>query len=369
MKTLFGALASASLLSTGALAAGNTLHVANNGTDSPTCGASNAACRSISQSIANATAGDTILVGPGRYGDLDFDGALGWLGEETGNPDPASQGGVYVNKSLTILSTAGAEATIIDMGGSKPAAVEIVASNVRFGDREQGFTLTGTQTYGLYSHRSGGISISGNISHSVPFAGFVVYAEGPDVEVRHNLAFANGAGFLIASNDPDYFVVFQANSALNNQTGVITGSIGAHRVIANRVSGNTAGGFAVNWGSTRFTRNQVTGNRIGASVNGYDPQTPQTGPVFTRNNFVGNTVNGIDVFPGPANARVRLRENNIFGNDNCGTTNQSDATLDARHNFWGAATGPGFNHPADMACPGAQPTLTTPFATTAFDVN
>lgn len=37
---------------------------------SPTCGRRDRPCRSISQAITSATAGDLVLVGPGRYGDL-----------------------------------------------------------------------------------------------------------------------------------------------------------------------------------------------------------------------------------------------------------------------------------------------------------
>ena len=53
-----------------------TLLVANNGVDSPTCGPAEP-CRSLARAIANAVAGDTIVVGPGRYGDLNGDGTLG----------------------------------------------------------------------------------------------------------------------------------------------------------------------------------------------------------------------------------------------------------------------------------------------------
>ena len=46
------------------------LTVASNGVDEATCGAAASPCRSIGRAIANAAAGDTIEVGPGRYGDL-----------------------------------------------------------------------------------------------------------------------------------------------------------------------------------------------------------------------------------------------------------------------------------------------------------
>jgi len=65
-----------------AVADSATLNVANNGVDSDICGAASAPCRSISQAIANAADGDTVVVGPGRYGDLNGDGRLGGPGEE-----------------------------------------------------------------------------------------------------------------------------------------------------------------------------------------------------------------------------------------------------------------------------------------------
>ena len=88
------------------------------------------------------SAGDTLLVGPGRYGDLDADGVLANLGEENGPGIPGSLGGVRVNKPLTILSTSGAEATIIDVNRQQlRRSCEIVADGVRFGERDAGFTL------------------------------------------------------------------------------------------------------------------------------------------------------------------------------------------------------------------------------------
>src|SRR5205085_10263251 len=50
-----------------------TVYVANDGVDAASCGGKATPCRSISRGIANANSGDTLLVGPGRYGDLDGD--------------------------------------------------------------------------------------------------------------------------------------------------------------------------------------------------------------------------------------------------------------------------------------------------------
>ena len=52
------------------------LYVTNNGVDNQACGTKAAPCRSISQAIAYAKDGDKILVGPGRYGDLNGNGSF-----------------------------------------------------------------------------------------------------------------------------------------------------------------------------------------------------------------------------------------------------------------------------------------------------
>jgi hypothetical protein len=195
-------------------------------------------------------------------------------------------------------------------------------------------------------------------------------------EVRENTANSNTvAGFWLQGGTPaSVYVNFTGNSSAGNGTGVVVGSINPHRVIANSMVGNEQG-LAINWGPSRISQNYVAGNRVGASINGFSNDTPiPSGPFLVRNSFVGNRANGVDVFSGPAGATPTLRENNIFGNGNCGTTNQTTTggypgfTLDARNNFWGAATGPSFQNPADEACPGGQPTLTTPFATREFQV-
>ena len=373
MKHILGALSFACLIAPCAFAEtipDNAKYVANNGIDSPTCGAAADPCRSISRGIANALAGDTVIVGAGRYGDIDFDGALASFGEETGATVPGSLGGLYVNKAVTVVSSAGAEATVIDVGNSSAAAVELAVDGIHFGERGRGFTLAGGQTYGLYTGRVTNIVIAGNLARN-QFFGFELNSGGV-VEAHHNSAIGNtAAGFLAQSYDGNQYVVLSNNVAIGNGTGITVGPVAAHRITANEISGNDTG-LGINWGPSRIAQNQVNANRLGAMLNGFSLDLPiASGPLLVRNNFVGNRANGIDVYPGPAGISPRLRENNIFGNGNCGTTNQTGAagvTVDARNNFWGAATGPSFTDPADAACAGAQPTLTTPFATEAFAV-
>ena len=94
-----------------------TRYVADTGTDGASCGINLAtACRSISQAVELANPGDTILVGPGRYGDLNRNGVLGEPGEELGYlTPPASCSCVLpIEKQVIILSSGGAAVTIID---------------------------------------------------------------------------------------------------------------------------------------------------------------------------------------------------------------------------------------------------------------
>jgi hypothetical protein len=120
-----------------------TRYTAVTGVDSPTCGASQTPCRSIGQTIANASAGDKIVVGPGRYGDVNGDGTFGNApGEEIPHPN---QFLIFVDKALTIVSRDGAGSTIIDGGAglfNSYILVGLTANAVKFGGLNAGFTLT-----------------------------------------------------------------------------------------------------------------------------------------------------------------------------------------------------------------------------------
>ena len=70
------------------------LYVANNGVDSGSCGPKTKPCRSITQAIHNAAAGDHIIVGPGRY-----------TGESGA---PGCSCFVAINKRLILTSSDGA---------------------------------------------------------------------------------------------------------------------------------------------------------------------------------------------------------------------------------------------------------------------
>jgi parallel beta-helix repeat protein len=366
MKHLTSALATFCALASAGASAGNILHIANNGIDSPVCGGAATPCRSISQGILNAAAGDTLVVRPGKYGE-DGSGSLDKPGEEFGTTIPGSNAGIYVNKRVAIISAAGAEATFINMNSTSFNAVEIAADGVTFGARGAGFTISGGANNGLFVVGANNVRIIGNIATQLPQFGFAIISSG-FVEVRGNTAIGNqNSGIVAFEGPPGAYVLIANNNVIANTYGIFThGAQSPHQLVGNQVIGNQIG-LEIPYGPVRVTQNNLNGNNLAVEL--IETTTPvSSAPVFVRNSFLGNQTFAIDIQQGPAGSSPKIRENNFFGNGFCATNNRSTATVDARNNFWGAATGPSPNDPADDACPSAVPTLTAPFSKREFDI-
>jgi parallel beta-helix repeat protein len=322
---------------------GRTFNVANNGTDSPTCGKENKPCRSISQAIANASAGDTIVVGPGRYGDLNRNGTFGEPGEEFAQ----GLGMINVDKPVTLVSREGSETTVLDVGGvAGLSAVVITSGGVVFGQPKHGFLITGAASgnNGLATFSISNVIVAGNTASSNGGAGLVV--DGSANLLQDNFAIGNtAAGIAIFGS---------GNEARNNVA-----------------SSNGSQGFVI-VGSGHLLRDNVAiSNAMGFGIQGTDIQ-------LQRNSALGNNFYGIGVeVPG---ASATISKNNIYGNNsvplngviNCGIQNVSGSTIIATNNFWGASSGPGVD-PADnggfaVACDqgAGSSTIVIPFAAKEF---
>ena len=349
-----------------AMAAGATVHVANNGLDTATCGSRATPCRSIGRGVDRASAGDTVLVGPGKYGDLDENGLLGGPGEEVSS-GPAA---VRIGKPIRVVSSAGAALTVIDAGGSQWWTVDVDADGVTFGVVGGGFTLVGNQFYGLSCDGNTNVRIAGNIASGSPAHGFLVTSTG-FIELSDNIAHHNvGAGFIVSSMTEANRLVMRNNQSYSNGIGIVSASYGRHEIAYNEVSNNKGVGISVDHAPSFIHHNIVTGNDMGIASNSWSPdRLPTAGPVLYRNSLIGNTRFGIMVVAGPP-VRTTVKENNFFGNGvstdefgkNCGLANFTGETLNAVNSYWGAATGPG-PEPADVAC-GNDPVVTAPFART-----
>lgn len=350
---------------------GATWRVANYGLDNASCGSRVAPCRSITQALSLARNGDTLLVGPGRYGNLNGDADFDDPGEERRTPLGISEGcAVCIDKAVSVFSTAGAAVTVIDAANPTQSGfmyvVRIFADGVRFGAKGRGFTITGGQAYGL-SAQVADLRVAGNIALNNPQSGLLFFPTGGSIHVADNIATGSAfAGILVQGFGQDRATLV-ANTAVNNPGSGFSILGDAAHVVDRNVSSSNGFGFLVNGGGMVLTRNSAISNASHGFIVSNLASEPHR---FVLNNVIGNRGNGF--FFNPDAQPAVLRRNNIFGNllNNCGIANQSGETIDARNNFWGAATGPGAD-PADNAGPGSGcdihgTTKVIPFATQEF---
>jgi len=124
-----------------------SIYVTTDGTDSASCGAQTSACRSISQGLENATDGDTILVGAGRYGNVSGSASYSGPGDE--HPQALSHYHfvtgciICIEHAFSIYSLHGPAVTVIEGAPltSQEATVLIHHEGVNFGAPGRGFTI------------------------------------------------------------------------------------------------------------------------------------------------------------------------------------------------------------------------------------
>ena len=318
-RSLAIALASG-LLSAAAGAA--KLHVENHGVDGPSCGTQPAPCRSISQGVLNAAEGDTILVGPGFYGDLDGDGALGGVGEE-GPAAATCDCLVLVDKRVSIRSTGGAAATLLLHPSLPIHAFRLSANGSSVGRRSGGFTIAGPGGTGLFLEGEG-VEVAGNW-----LAGEVVTANGNEAGLSDNRVFGGEGIYAIGSG-----AHLARNAVLLAGQGYVLGLTDAGLPLG---------------APRRLERSVAVGNLVGAVVD------PGVGPTeLERCALIGNSLGGVYVNVNEDTTASRL---SLFGNGaasaatpepNCGFA--AAIEVPAPRSFWGSPAGPGPDA-ADAACP------------------
>jgi hypothetical protein len=286
-------------------AGARTVYVGNDGLDGAACGTKAAPCRSISQGITLAAAGDTVLVGPGYYGDLDGDGNLGEPGEE-------GVGFITLTKAVRVISRDGAAATYID--GSQPldatpnTPVTLEANGATFGGADHGFTVANYATgVGIFTITPGA-TIAGN----VVLGGYAGIIAGGGATVTDDRVLDAGTAFSVA-NAP------------------------------NRVERCAAigGGFSVGSGPGHVIRDSVAVGGGGFSFSASGAGT------LSRSASIGSSGVSVD-----SDSETRLDRLSVYGNGlatNCGIAVSDGTAADVNRVFFGDPAGPGAD-PADLYC-------------------
>jgi hypothetical protein len=308
------------LLTLTASAAGAaTRFAANDGVDTATCGSKAAPCRSISRAIAHASPGDTVLVGPGYYGNLDGDEVLGEDGEE--GQVASCSCAVHVDRRISLLSRDGAAATVID--GVEASVIIVDAPGSEIGRRNAGFTIRTTNFLGVGVQRGAtGVKLAGNLLTKAPGA-FAL-----------SLAVVDSDASRVADNrilSPDGGLALSGTASVGQRNSVFGGTteINGSAVLTNHVN---VGRGVLAFGEASVTRSLLAGN-LGAGILSTDATTIRA----DRNNLYGNGTGDVIGIPGDP------------GPFNCGVRALAAATIESTHSFWGTFLGPGID-PGDEAC-------------------
>jgi len=191
----------------------SVLRVETNGIDSATCGSNQSPCRSISQAIENAVASDTIVVGPGRYGDANADGDFNDPGDERAEVGVGCYCVLKVAKAVRIESSRGAEMTVIDAPAvNVEQIVQITASNVIFGRPNRGFLISNIGLHGIGVVADTSVSVSGNV---VAAGGRGIHVEGSGHTIVANVVRNSAIGLSVIGTQS----VIQGNVFESNNLG------------------------------------------------------------------------------------------------------------------------------------------------------
>lgn len=313
------AAAVAALVVTASPAAAATITVANNGTDGPACGTKANPCRSITQGVALAVDGDRVSVGPGIYGDIDGNGALGGVGEEPGATCGSSACMIKIEKAVDVVSEAGAFSTLIrpPVGAVYYVVAFTPPAPATFGGKGRGFTIDSAGSDMAIAAGGAEAGVAGN----------VVLASG-----TLGIAFA-GPGGIIAGNR----VLCPSGSPT---IGMLVSSTPASTLSDNAVLGCDIG--ILGFGDMDLASAVLVGNGIGV---GLDGTSTAMGILAAGNTYAGIVVDS-------AADSISIRESSVLGNGdgaaNCGIDATSTASTVADV-WYGAPTGPGPD-PADLLC-------------------
>ena len=206
---------------------------------------------------------------------------------------------------------------------------------------------------------------SGTVIMANTFRGFMAYGEAIRVGGR-------STNTTIASNhvrgcaEDDQSCLYNIEEKSDNiergiEIGLAIGTTVVNNIIESHVTGIRVGhgNFVGNANeTTRIANNTITGNRIGVQINVAQQ------PVMIRHNEIADNDYGIFtpalddcVWAAAGIGNVGVHRNDLANNSAYGILNERSFSLNATHNYWGAASGP--SSAADSDAPFADPVTGT----------
>jgi Protein of unknown function (DUF1565) len=378
--------------------AANTLYVnASSGVDSSSCGPLASPCKTISQAVTNASAGDTVMVAAGTYNEsVSINQSLTLEGAQAGNPgssarspeSPSSEsvvtGGAFsINTSnVTVdgfsFGYAGNQVCVGCLVSPGPAGY----SGVTIEDNVfSGYQPAGSEDNAIGVNGAPGLTVTGNYFTS-PTASFfshggaVVQSHNGDCsgDVVSNNTFYNAEAdalsdiyFFCDYETGDQVVTVSGNHDLSNSSFAIFQEMGGPvDVTDNAVTMTTNAGSGMifdddpTMGAVDVSGNTLTGSpgrAMKIQLGSNSGTGPMTGPfTITGNDFSGN---GVGVWAGPgalvSGAQVHVNHNRLSNEKGDSTpadgksgvyddpnsiSGGGSAAIDATDNWWGCNAGP-----------------------------
>ncbi len=362
-----------------------TLRVTTAGTDSGNCQVD--ACSTIAYAISEASAGDTIEVGPGNFAGATINKSVILEGAQAGVDGRTRTSGNIAEETVIAAPN----------GTNASAAFRVAANGVTIdGFTVQGTGTAGTMTWGIHAAagvQTTGGSIRNNVFRNLFESVFLAGANGQtyDLTIEKN-AFRNegspfkvAAGVYMAGTANDGVIIRHnsfsgmdkgesaemASVNFNNTTDLlITGNESSNETtflaLVNadgvEISNNTITDQA---GSSIFigkgvVNAEITDNEISDGYRAIRLSSAYGTGLSHDVQIEGNSISGFEtasvvVDSNAVSGNITINRNRIVDAAN-GFVNNSDVEIDAKNNWWGCNAGPG----GEGCDPVTGPVLTSP---------